>query len=150
LVGRKRHDVGRMGEVATVAAHDVAERLAVGVSGAIVRRRRAQRGKRRRRRETRRAQRDLLEAWWRDRPWDRDAEARCQQLADARLLLGGRTLVLVSPTPELAAARHGRRTNPWPRSRQDAVRMLSSGHENLRQLRTESACAPHVPAREGA
>jgi hypothetical protein len=109
LVGRKRHDIGWIGEVAREPAHHVAKRLPVGVSGAVGGRGRAEPRQRRRRRDARRPERDVVEPRRRPDLRDRDPEPRREQHRDPSLLLGVRTGVLEAPAPELPPTfLHGR------------------------------------------
>src|SRR5690606_16666910 len=83
-------------------AHDVAEGLAVAVSGAVLGIGRADRFEARRWRDARRAQRELLDARRRRDRRRLDREARREELRDLLLLLGAGPLPFVAPAPELA------------------------------------------------
>ena len=122
LVAREGDDVGRVGEVAREGAHDVAERLAVGVAGAVERRRssRARRARPAARRAAGAARSRRCAAA--PRPSAASMPKRAaEQRGDPLLLLGGRPFALAAPAPELApplahgvsvCSRTGRGTTP--------------------------------------
>ena len=105
LDAREGDEVRGVRELAAQRAHDVPERLAVGVSGAVVGRVGNERGERRGRLQARRREPELLEPRRCRDLGHRDVEPRGEEPRDRLLLLGRRSLALPAPTPEPASPR---------------------------------------------
>ena len=98
------NQVGRVGELPAKRPHDVAERLPVGMRGAVVR---SIREDRRGRSQAGPGKPELLEPRRLGDPQLREREARGEQPCDRLLLLGRRPLALPAPAPEPASTLRG-------------------------------------------
>src|SRR5439155_23336041 len=104
LRAREGDQVGRVREVATEGAHDVAERLPVGVGGTVVGRFGEDRAELGRRPEAGRRELDLLQPRRLGDLHLGQGEAGGEEPRDRLLLLGRRSLALPAPPPEPASA----------------------------------------------